>query len=424
MPDLTDRLLQHYREQQLHGLELSNDMIVPDHDGHSIANLPASICRWLGQEGWPTIPLAEEIHTLFKRDNRQVILLVMDGMGWDLVQRLGSENQRWQEVLSGGSLLPLTSITPSTTSAALTSFWTGRTPSQHGVTGYEMWLREYNLAANMITHSPALFEGQPGSLRYCGFNPETFLDVKTLGPFLEEAGIQARVLQRSTILGSGLSNMLFTRTRQVPLRSLHDLFFTLEQFALEKTAERRYLYAYWGDLDELQHVYGPGDERVEQEYRNFQQAFARFMRHIQKADCKDTLVLVTADHGLTESMPDPKYEIRRYPELLNKLHMLPTGESRLPYLHVRPGNIQAVKEDVFKLWNGDFDVIETQKAIESGLFGPPPFHRDLNSRLGDLILLSRGNAYLYWQLKENRLLGRHGGFSEKEMLVPLFLFAS
>jgi hypothetical protein len=38
--------------------------------------------------------------------------------------------------------------------------------------------------------------------------------------------------------------------------------------------------------------------------------------------------------------------------------------------------------------------------------------------VGDLILVARGNAYLWWADKEDQLLGRHGGLHPEEMLVP------
>jgi hypothetical protein len=52
------------------------------------------------------------------------------------------------------------------------------------------------------------------------------------------------------------------------------------------------------------------------------------------------------------------------------------------------------------------------------LFGPGQPHPLLSERLGDLMVLSRGSAYLWWADKENILIGRHGGMSADEMLVP------
>jgi hypothetical protein len=37
---------------------------------------------------------------------------------------------------------------------------------------------------------------------------------------------------------------------------------------------------------------------------------------------------------------------------------------------------------------------------------------------GNLIAAAKGNAYWWWADKENPLIGRHGGLSEEEMLVP------
>ena len=90
-----------------------------------------------------------------------------------------------------GTLGALTSVVPSTTSAALTSLWTGRSPAEHGVLGYEVFLKEYGLVANMITHAPASYEGEVGSLQHAGFDPESFLPVPTIGPHLAAAGIES-----------------------------------------------------------------------------------------------------------------------------------------------------------------------------------------------------------------------------------------
>ena len=425
MPSIPQSLEDKYRSLRFPNLLIDDQMILPDYRGYSIANIPASVCNWLGLEHWPTQALDDSITKLFHKNFHQVILIVADGLGWKMLQKMNStdspENKRMQELQENRSLIPLTSIVPSTTSAALVSFWTGRCPSQHGITGYEMWLREYNMAANMINHSPALFDGLPGSLQYAGFNPGTFLPVETLGPFLTKNNVDTYVLQHSSIVRTGLSTMLFPQLKTIAFRGMQDMFVTLEEIASSPLSKNRYLYAYWGDLDELQHIYGPEDTRVAQEYQSFQKAFLNFIDHLRRPGRGDTLVLLTADHGLIPTEITPDHEVRRYPDFVSLLHMLPTGESRLPYLYVKPGCEEKVKEAVERYWPGQFIAISASQAVSTGLFGPGPYCGELFSRLGDLILLPRDGAYLYWQIKENRLKGRHGGLSDQEMLVPLFL---
>jgi hypothetical protein len=45
---------------------------------------------------------------------------------------------------------------------------------------------------------------------------------------------------------------------------------------------------------------------------------------------------------------------------------------------------------------------------------------DVRDRLGDLIAVSRGDAYLWWSPRPNLMAGRHGGLSAGEMLMPFF----
>lgn len=426
MADLTQLLKQPLSAIHLPGLHLPADLQAPDYDGFSIVNLPASICTWLGLKDWQTPPLDRKISDLFPREYRQVIQIVIDGMGLELFQRydaeVNRENQHWQTLLQSGNLAPLTSTVPSTTSAALTSFWTGKAPAQHGITGYEMWLREYNLAANMITHTPAFFQSAPGSLAQAGFNPREFLQCATLGPYLSGHGVRPFVLQHKSISGSGLSNMLFKETTSVSFRGLQDMFITLEELAAGPVDEKRFLYAYWGDLDELQHVYGSTDLRVKQEFQEIQRTLGRFVAHLRKSGRGDTLVLLTADHGQVITEPSEKYEVQNFPELVNCLHMLPTGESRMPYLHIRPGMEGRVRELIESRWPGQFLILDAETTLNSGLFGPLPHHPEIRSRVGDLVLIARENSYLYWPLKQNRLYGRHGGMNQLEMLVPLAMF--
>jgi hypothetical protein len=100
------------------------------------------------------------------------------------------------------------------------------------------------------------------------------------------------------------------------------------------------------------------------------------------------------------------------------LHLLPTGENRLAYLHIRPGKKEAVKDYIQSVWPDQFALIDPEAAVKTGLFGPGEPHPGIYDRLGDLIAAARGDAFWWWASKENPLIGRHGGLSEEEMLVP------
>jgi hypothetical protein len=64
--------------------------------------------------------------------------------------------------------------------------------------------------------------------------------------------------------------------------------------------------------------------------------------------------------------------------------------------------------------------LPAEQVLEAGLLGPGARHARLVDRIGDWVVVPQGNAYWWWADKENPLLGRHGGLSPLEMLVPYF----
>jgi len=99
--------------------------------------------------------------------------------------------------------------------------------------------------------------------------------------------------------------------------------------------------------------------------------------------------------------------------------MSPSGENRLPYLFPKNGYHNEVIELIKEHFQDDFIAIPSKIAIEKGLFGLGKLHPTLEDRLGEWVLIPQGNAYLWWSWqKENPLLGRHGGLSKEEMLIP------
>ncbi len=404
-------------------LPFSAEMTAPLYNGASICNIPVSICNWLGIDAPAGQPLDNRIEQVVGKQFNQVILAVVDGLGWEQFQHFSSldtnESRAWNEILQSALLTPLTSIVPSTTAAALTSFWTGLSPAGHGITGYEMWLQEYGVTANMIHQSPASFLMGTGGLAPAGFRPDRFLGVPTLGPVLRRQGVRPYALQHNSIHKSGLSQMLLAEVDALPFRTLSDLWWTLEQVQSDHSTEKRYFYLYWGELDELQHVYGPGDPRVAQEYFVFLRAMLRFLQRARAHGRGDTLFLLTADHGQVPSIPSADVDVRRYPELLEMLHLLPTGESRMPYLYLKPGYEEKVLQKIEELFPGQFTPVEAETALSAGLFGSEPFHPKIHTRIGDIVLFAKDDHYLWWPDKDNLLYGRHGGLNRKEMIVPL-----
>jgi hypothetical protein len=421
MPDLTAEMLPVLKGYRLPGLNLGDEFIYPHYEGGSILNLPSSVCQLLGAPEIGPAPLLPAYTAHLGEEVERVIMVMMDALSFRRLKRWIDQDSQpaWSRLAQEGVFSPLTSITPSTTSAALTSLWTGRSAAEHGLVGYEMWLKEYGLVANSILHSPMSFKGDAGSLRRAGFTPENFLPLLTLGQHLAAHGVKAYAFQHHSIAHSGLSQMFL---RDVDVRAFNtpsELWANVRDLVEKRSGEKQYVWIYWGEVDYLSHWYGPDDERTVEEFNLFSTAFERiFLERLKPSARGNTLVVLIADHGQANTHPDPYYDLKNHPSITRRLHMLPTGENRLAFLHLRPGQREAVREYVDRTWPGQFYILDSAFAASTGLFGPGEPHADLPNRLGDLTLLARGEAYLWWSNKENHLFGRHGGLSPDEMLVP------
>lgn len=415
-------ILKRIEMHKIPGLNWDAGLTMPYYDGYSILNIPPSLTRLFSIPNFGTEPLAETVLESINKGNfRNIVLILMDALAYHRLVRWVENGTAplWGKLAEQGVFVPITSITPSTTSAALTTLWTGCSPAAHGITGYVMWLKEYGVVANAILHSPISFANDVGSLSKAGFDPRYFLSCPSLGMHLAEHGIQAHGYLRNTIIRSGLSTMLF---RGAELHAFHtdaEMWVDLRELLTHNTDERVFAWMYWGEVDHYGHVYGPDDERTVAEFVGFTETMQRlFLSQLSAETRKDTLLILTADHGQIYTPKNENYELRHHPVLDRMLHIQPTGENRLAYLYIKPGSVDAVRDYVAQTWQNKFTVQESSNAIASGLFGPGRVAPRLADRVGDYILIAREDAYLWGDNKDNPLLGRHGGLHAQEMIVP------
>jgi len=246
MPDLTNELLPRLLSNRLPGLDLGEGWVHPDYNGQSIFNLPSSFCRWLGVPMLGKQPLSSELLSPLGESFRHVVVVLMDALSFLRFRRWTETGSLpvWEYLAREGLLAPLTSIAPSTTSAALTSLWTGSSAAVHGIVGYEMWLKEYGIVINSILHAPISYQGDAGSLRRAGFSPQDFLGLPTLGGHLIRHGVRSFAFQHHSITRSGLSQMLFPDVTVYSFSTPADLWVNLRLAFESHTQERNFFWVY------------------------------------------------------------------------------------------------------------------------------------------------------------------------------------
>ncbi|MEE9413971.1 MAG: alkaline phosphatase family protein [Acidimicrobiales bacterium] len=356
--------------------------VLPSYDGACLSNIVPAL---LGEaQQWPSwIP---EI----ARDASQVVLLVIDALGWE---QLG-ERAAVAPTLSAMEGGPITSVSPSTTSVALTSITTGRPPGEHGVVGYRMAVDGEIL--NSLRWTTAQGDAR---LR---LNPAEFQPLPVF------CGQEAVIIGKGEFESSGFTSAHLRDARYVGYR-------TMSGIVVEVDAELRrgspFVFAYYDGIDRVAHEFGFG-----QHYSGELQAVDRLVADLIDVLPRGAVLLVTADHGQVDCAGSAIVIEREVTEHVVRQ----SGEARFRWLHLRDGTVDHVVALARQAHGSQAWIHTVDEVVEQGWFGPvvQDFAR---ARLGDVAIVAKeNNAFVDPNDKVPiDLIGRHGSLTSAEMYVPL-----
>lgn len=382
-------------------------MVLPDYRGGSIVNLMVSVAEAVGCNASPLYPPLRDIDTESWRSSRTLILLVVDGLGYEFLRK--HDGALGRDVKGR-----LTSVFPSTTATAIPTFLTGRAPQQHGLTGWHMYLRELG---GVIAVLPLTVRGSDAAV---GKNIDV-AEVFGAQPLAARLPVKSHVVSPRRIIHSEFNVSHTNGAHRHGYDSLAEMFYILTKLAGDAGAKRQFIYAYWPELDSLAHRYGLASPEVASAFDELDDMFARFTKSIADSD---TTIVVTADHGIIDSDPGRLIELDSHPRLARMLLLPLCGERRVAYCYVEPEQGRAFEHYVRDVLGRYADCHASRSLIEQGYFGLGDPHPRLAERIGHYTLIMKDNyAIKDWLAGERRHahVGMHGGLSETEMYVPLIV---
>ena len=404
--------------------------VSPHYDGLSIANVPATITTLLGSS--PSTPsdqvlpgalpsLPYELWADWVPGLRRVVLVILDALGYRMLQGMlaRGEGKAFFDLAEAGLMVPLTSVFPSTTDAALVSLSTGRPPAEHGWLAYTMYLREVGIAANAILLCP-VWTRKPDLLLDWGLKLESLIPIPTMAERLASMGVTTGAVSSTHFQGTGFSTMLYRGVAEIR-GHLHasDFWGQLRHLLAETRGQRAVLTAYWSGLDTLAHAYGPDTDLCRAEFRTISHLLAQeLLDSLPHQDREGTLLLITADHGQIH-IPSEHILTASEDAALSRHLMVPiVGESRAAFVYPRPGRAEVIRSYLTSTHPGWFTVLDSAEVLEAGLMGKP-ISDETYARAGELLVLPNRDHALQQALPSVPLVGRHGGLTQEEMLVPL-----
>lgn len=423
------------------------DAVRPSYDGLGLVNVPALAVQLLAPELMdnvefgavvpavkPALLDAPEVAAAFQQmlergPVNHVVLLLMDAMGHDQIKArmaagdLPGLSQAMQH--PDNFYMPLTSVYPSTTTTALTSAATARTPQEHGIMGTNNRMPEVGSLVNLIAFAPVV-GGAPYTEQQ--LSADSLVPVANIYRRLETAGVACQHVNFFGFRDSSISRYTTARSgaKFVGYLTPATAFATLRDQLLSKPADgslKSLTYCYVGSLDGVAHRYGALSSNYIAELAALDFSLNRELFQGLKGR-SDILVCVVADHGQRVTDIEKVAWLHDHPDLTGLFSAPVGGERRVTYLYLKPGTEAAAKQYVDTHFGEHFLTLTKAEALEMGLFGLPAqsVSSQANDRLGDLIMIPKGEWITRQFLTANEeglgYIGVHGGLSRAEMLIP------
>ena len=402
-----------------------DEFVWPAYDGYSVANVAPTVLRHFGIGVVNGEPLAAEVVGDELDGAGKLVVALVDALGYfTLKEALKSGSVPGFSTLARqGRLVPLTSVFPSTTAVALSSFHTGLPPAGHGVAGYRMYLPDRGYVANMIRMSPEADERYGRMLQNSG-DARALLGVPTVHGLLTASGVASYCLIHRSLAHSGLSEMLYDgATDVVPFVNASDLFIQVRRLLSANPGQPACVWLYTDTMDTIQHRYGAGGEEPAGEIHSLGYAIERELLAPLKGQEVNAAFMLLADHGHIQVDEADVVRLAAIDGLQDRLAAPPTGTGRSANFHVRGSEIPDVRAALERGLGGTACIVETERALASGLWGDGPRAAGLRGRVGDVLALMRDSRTLFHAYRDDAMPtdlvgGRHGGLHEREMLVP------
>jgi hypothetical protein len=367
--------------------------LVPSYGSRTLAELGSSVLAAVGGSGTNPLGLPS---------TRKVCLLVVDGLGWELLRDHPAAAPFLNELAMNAQ--PLSAGFPATTVTSLTSLGTGSAPGQHGVLGYQVRIPDEHRLLNGLRWDDRI-------------DPETWQPRRTIFERAGAAGIAACYVAPRAFRRSGLTRAAMRGAEYRPADSMGAL--AGEAGTALREADETLVTVYHGDLDGTGHGLGVGSDSWYYQLAHVD----KLAEQIAGAMPSDSALYVTADHGMVDVPAEDRIDVDDTPDLRAGV-MLLGGEPRARHVYAHPG----AEADVLAAWREVLGsrawVVSREEAIKENWFGP--VDPAMIPRIGDVVAAPAGNWGIVateTEPRESALIGMHGSLVPADQLIPLLTLA-
>jgi len=376
----------------------------PNYKDGSILNLMSSIGKALGKKSkYSPLKLLppEELKS------KNLVVILIDGLGYNFFKKNGSSELK--KHLKG----KITSIFPSATSAAMTTFSTGLSPLDHEITGWFMYLKELGSTIRSL----------PYTLRVNKTPIENIIDISklfNLTPFTQNLKCDSYYIYPEQVVDSEFSKAVTGKSKRKGYTTINGYFSEIIKILKEKR-KKKFIFSYYPKHDRLCHEYGTKHKKTITHYKKVEKELIKFLKKIEGTD---STVIITADHGALDIPSSKVIDIKYHSKFKETLRLPLCGDPRYVYCYVKVSKVKEFKNYVKNNLNHCCKLYKGKDLVRKNYFGLTSPSKRFLDRIGDFVLIMKEDYTMVdfsGIRKPDYDLGDHGGISKDEMLVPLIV---
>jgi len=313
--------------------------------------------------------------------------MLFDGMGTAIFDKHVEQSPFLRSHIRGN----ISSVFPPTTVAATTSIESGLTPLEHGWLGWTLYFDE-------IDKNVCVFP-----------NTEYGTDEQAADYNVAKTIIPHTTLEKQINDTDDAKAYFISRHATIKIDSVQEICENVKNLCAQKG--KKYIYTYWNQPDADIHKYGVNDSHVADTIRQINDGVESLCKSL-----RNTLLIVTADHGLI----DVKWaSLLDYPQICECLTRAPSIEPRTLAFFVKEGMKDAFKKRFLNAFGNDFVLLSHEEVLESGIFGNGKPHKKFEDFVGDFLAIATSDLCIEpFALDEHPFVGAHAGLCEDEINVP------
>lgn len=373
----------------------------PDYN-NSILNLITSILKYYNVES--NHSSLKKLDERLNKKYKNVVFIILDGMGEHILKNISSDG-----FFRNHELDCITSVYPSTTTAALTTYYSGKPPYESGWIAWSQYFKEYGRAIDMLSHQESY---QCDSLKNQKINVfDTVVNYTPIFQKIEKASPNVKAYEITPAYSDTRSN------RSIRSNSIEEICENIDMLC--KNPDEKFILAYCDNPDGTLHKFGCNSDEVKDIIKNSENQIEKMCSNLSD----DTIVIISADHGHKDI--NKVYNLLDYPEIQDCLIMPASLESRSLALWVKEDRKKEFEELFNKEFGNDFLLLTKEQVLEKHLLGYGQKHNKIDDFIGNYLALSISDSIIKIEtyLADGKKVKKstHCGLTKDEMEVPLIV---